>query len=801
MKFTLSWLKKFLDTNLSVAEISEKLTSIGLEVEEIIDRAADLKDFTVAKILEATQHPNADSLRLCKVDTGSEILQIVCGAPNAREGIKVVLAKIGALIPNGEFKIKASSIRGVESNGMLCSETELMIGSGNDGIIELPEDAALGEQFAQYYGIGDVIFDISVTPNRADCLGVYGIARDLAAAGAGKFVSATDVIPAHAGIQLNILDPRLREDDTHRDLSACFITRQFNNIKNQESPKWLQNLLKAIGKEPISALVDITNYICLSFAKPLHVYDADKIKGELSVDYAKDSEKIKALDGKEYILQSSDIVIHDELQVVGVAGIMGGKDSAVSMETTNVILESAIFDRSHIAKTGRRLMIDSDARYRFERGIDQNFVLPGLLIASKMIEEICGGSAAEVSIIGHAHPENRNLTFDCAEIEKRLGIKIPQEKVEKILQSLGFEIKSKDAILSLSIPSWRNDIAIKEDIIEEVIRIYGLDKLSNINLPHAEKVRARFYSKLQRMTHDFRRISAFRGFDEVVTWSFISSFEAKLFAELDESLYVANPISIDLDYMRPSILPNFFKIAKLNQDRGLQDQALFEVGPIFASNYPQKEKTAISAIRSGNFSHKTPLETERTVDFYDIKSDLEALLSDVGFNISKLQITKNAPSYYHPGKSAVIHLGKNLLGYFGEIHPKILKYYDLAGPIVAFELILSDIPESKLKFGKKSEYFVSGYQAVSRDFAFIMPIVVQASEIEKLVMSIDNKLIKKFEIFDIYQGNKIEAGYKSVAFNILLQADDRTLIDEEMRSLSDKIIGSIEVKFAAKLRS
>jgi phenylalanyl-tRNA synthetase beta chain len=778
MKFTLSWLKKFLDTNLSVAEISEKLTSIGLEVEEIIDQGPALKDFTVAEILDAEKHPNADSLKLCKVDTGSEILQIVCGASNARSGIKVVLAKVGTIIPNGQFKIKASSIRGIDSNGMLCSEEELLIAKNSSGIIELSSDAVLGESFAKYYGTHDPVFDISVTPNRADCLGVYGIARDLAAAGAGKF------------LPLEITS----------NIHSSFITRKFTNLKNCESPKWLQDLLRSIGKEPISALVDITNYICLTFSKPLHVYDADKINGTLFVARAKSGEKMQALDGKKYDLQDDDIVICDDSQIVGIGGIMGGADSAVSMETTNIILESATFDQSQIAKTGRRLMIDSDARYRFERGIDNAFVLPGLLIASKMIEEICGGIAADPIMIESNLVSNK-IEFHLSEINKRLGIEISIEKVLEILNSLGFEIEVDCETLHLLVPSWRNDISIKEDIVEEVIRIYGLDKLGKEHLPHAEKIQNRFYTKLQRRIHDSRRISAFRGFDEVITWSFMSSSDASLFSEISNDLYLANPITVDLDYMRPSILPNLLKIVKLNQDRGSSSISLFEVGPIFASNYAQKEKTAISALRSGSASYKTAIENERKVDFYDIKSDVEALLLDFGFSVSKLQISRNTPKYYHPGRSAALHLGKNLIGYFGEIHPTVLKHYDISTPVIAFELMISDIPESKLKFGKKPEYFVSDYQSVSRDFAFSMPLDVQAIDIEKAVISIDQNLIKSFQIFDIYKGDKIEAERKSVAFNIVMQANDRTLTDLEIQSVSDKIIASIELKFSAKLRS
>ena len=791
MKFTLSWLKKFLETDLSISELSEKLTSIGFEVEEVVTKELAPNSFFIAEIISAEKHPNADSLQVCKVDAGDEVLDIVCGAPNARAGIKVVLAKVGSIIPNGGFKIKASAIRGSSSNGMLCSEQELMTGNDSDGIIELPSDAVVG---SEYQIDDDPMFDISVTPDKAFGLGVYGIARDLAAAGAGKLKSLDIKLPEYkSGDLVEIKDS---------SLSSCFIARKFTGIKNQESPEWLQKLLRGIGKEPISALVDITNYICLTFARPLHVYDASKVDGALIVDYAKSGEKLKALDGNEYELQEKDIVIRDKSKVLGIAGIIGGEESGSYMETTDIILESALFDQPHIANTGRRLLIDSDARYRFERGIDSNFVLDGFELASQMIEEICSGIPEEIIVQGNPKSDLRTIAFELASIKKLLGIDISKDKVIEILSSLGFGIEDNGNNLGLTIPSWRGDVAIKEDIIEEIIRIYGFDHLPKTKLPISDKIQSRMYSGLQRKANDFRKMLAHRGFDEVISWSFMSSSDAELFTDLNDKLYLANPITVDLDYMRPSILPNLLKMVNLNQSRNITDLNLFEMGPIFSlKNNDANGSVAISGLRSGDFIENTALHDSRKVDIYDIKADMDALLSEYNFPMSKLQLGTDTPSYYHPGRSAVVKLGKNMFGYFGEIHPKILKHCGITHRVVAFELIISNMPESKLKYGKRSEYKVSDYQGVNRDFAFMIPEDVPAANIEKLVMGLDNKLIRKFRIFDIYQGDKIEEGYKSVAFNILIQSDDKTLLDEELQEISNKIIVSVETKLGGKIRA
>ena len=788
MKFTFSWLKKFLDTTLSAQEIANHLTRIGLEVENIVDYNEILKDFVVAEILSTQPHPNADNLKLCKVNVGNnEILDIVCGASNARAGIKVVLAKIDTLIPNGQFKIKASVIRGESSNGMLCSCEELTITpemmllksdtrnleSEQKGIIELPSDAKIGQKFADQYL--DIVFDISITPNRADCLGVYGVARDLAASGAGTIMSSCYVSEA----------------------SGDLLLQKIHDVKNVNSPDWLQNFLRNIGKEPISALVDITNYMSLSFARPMHVYDASKIIGDLRICSANTGDVMRGLDDKDYSLLDGDIVIRDEEKIVAIAGIIGSLSSAVSSDTKEVILESAFFDPIKIAKTGRRLSIESDARYRFERGVDPCFLSPALQIATQLIQDICGGEVGEKIVNGSVNYIPTIIDFDISYIEQRLGIEIPLEKTQAILRDLGFQSQENGNILKIQVPSWRADVSIKDDIVEELIRIHGLENLKkspcNINFG------TRYYSQSQRKLADLRRVAAFAGFDEVLTWSFMSSKDAALYSDIKDELYIANPITVDVDYMRPVIASNLLKIVKTNQDRGYKNLSLFEVGPVFSFHHDGiVEKNVLCCLRSGEIQSKTALEDAKLVDFYDIRADFDELLKNCSINFSK--ISSETPKYYHPGRSAAFYLGKLLIGYIGELHPSVLQHYEITEPVVILELMISDLPDSKLKFGQKTHYEVSNYQMVSRDFAFIVDINLEAIEIERLVLSIDPKLIKSFEIFDIYISEQIGTNLKSIAFNITLQAQDRTLSEQETKEISEKIIFSMQQKFHAKLR-
>lgn len=779
MKFTLSWLKRFLDTDASVKTIVNTLNSIGLEVEDVVDRSAELKDFTVAEILETTPHPNADKLKVCKVRSADDILQIVCGAPNARAGIKVILAKVGSLIPNGHFKIKASEIRGVASHGMLCSANELMIGIDSSGIVELPTNAIIGQECAKYYGLDDPVIEISVTPNRGDCLGVYYIAKELAAKGIGS------VIAIEKGGTVN----------------TTFATLNICNIQNKPSPEWLQMLLKNIGQTPISAVVDITNYICISFARPIHAYDTDKLSGALNVDFATTSEKFAALNSKEYELSTEDLVIRDNNAVQALAGIIGGASSSCDMTTQNITLESAIFNSVAVAKSGRRHKIDTDSRHRFERGVDPAMVIPALTLAAQMIVEICGGNREEM--ICHPHedknPREKSLAFDIRELKRVTGLSLSREEIVPILQRLEFIIlnhsfrEDDKNILHLTIPSFRHDIHIQEDIVEEIIRIYGYEHLPLVALPDHHI--ARVLTNTQRRSADAKRMLTSRGYHELVTWSFMDSKKAAMFSAIRPELQLQNPISSELDYIRPTILPNILAAIQKNLARSIEDLAFFEVGPVFSD----AETLSIAVARIGQMNEKNPHNTNRNVDVFDIKEDVELLLREMGIILDKCSFG-DAPHYYHPYRSASINLGKNVLGYFGEIHPLILETYGIANAVVAFELNLNSIPEIKLKYGYKGIFAASDYQPVSRDFAFVVDVDHPVGGMISTIRNVDKKLIRDVSLFDVYTGNKIAQGKKSLAFNVLFQADDRTLNEDEINALSYSIIDTMEKKYQGELR-
>jgi len=827
MKFTLSWLKQFLETSASITEIAESLTAIGLEVEEVIDKAAELQKFEVAYITNAKPHPSADKLKLCDVETKSGMLQIVCGASNARAGIKVVLANIGVEIPNGKFKIKESTIRGEKSCGMLCSEEELLLASESEGIIELPEDAFVGEPFTKYYGLDDPVFVINVTPNRGDALGVYGIARDLAAKGIGtlKELEIPEIKSTFTSkIKLNVQD---------KEACPLFTFREIRNLKNKPSPDWLQKLLKNINVKTISSLVDVTNYISYSFGQPMHAYDADKIKGGIivgrhckrhceekrSFDEAisarhteiataalqprNDETTFHALNGKEYLLTENDLAIKDETGVQGLAGVIGGADSSCSDSTTNIILEAACFNAKTVAASGRRFQIDTDARYRYERNIDRNFTEKALSLATKMILSICESSeVSEVVIEGEKEPLKKSLDFSAGYLEKITGIKLNIKEIEVILNKLGFATDIKSEIINITPPSWRHDINILEDVVEEITRIYGYDKIENIKLPELEQdnTKLREYKRIST----FKRILASKGYDEVVTNSFMNSEDAKLFAEVKEELFLLNPISIEDDYMRPNIIPNLLSIVQKNLARSIKDMAFFEVGPSFID--VSTEYTYLTAIITGSYNNKNPHSLGRNYDIFDIKSDLEQVLDYAGLSIDKCIITNGvAPSYYHPTRSINIALGKNLLGHFGQIHPKILKHYDIKEEVFAFELNITNLPLSKAKFGKRDEFAVSDFQANFRDYAFVIDENQPVGEIIAYINNFNKKLVKSVTLFDIYSGDKLSGdklpmGKKSIAIRIGLQADDRTLSDTDLNLFSKDLIAAISQKFQGTLR-
>lgn len=792
MRFTILWLKQFLDTNATIEEIAHTLTMTGLEVEDVDNRQEELNAFTVAEIVETIAHPEANKLKICKVNTGSKILQIVCGAPNARGGIKVALAQVGAIIPNGKLKIKKSRIRNIESCGMLCSADELNIGSHSSGIIELPDNAIIGEHIAKYFGLDDPVIHINITPNRADSLGVYGIARDLAASGIGK-LKPLKIPKINTTFKSNITLAINNE-------IACpfFAIREIKNIDNKERPTWLKNYLQNIGLKSISPIVDITNYISYTFGQPMHAYDKSKIKDKLIVETLDDLTKFKALNEKEYELIKEDLIIRDTKEIHCLAGIIGSHKSSCTINTTSIILEAASFNPNFITSSGRRLNIDTDSRYRFERNVDREFTLNALDYATNLITSICGGEASEVIYKGNNKLPVQTLEFPLNFFKSRTSLEIDKETIISILSKLGFKCVLNQEIINIEIPSWRYDVSIKEDIVEEIIRIYGYDKLPQVPLPNAN--RSKVIPYYQRRISDIKRLLATNGYTEIVSWSFMDSKIAQLFASLNEELIIANPISSDLNYMRPSILPNLIKIVHNNINRSFKDLSLFEIGPIFEDTNDNNLITSVAGIRTGLTVPKNNYGTSRLFDVFDIKADIELILNHFGLNINKCQIKNNALSYFYPTKSASLTLGKKIISYFGQIHPTILKQFNINSDIMAFELLISKLPIGKEKFGKKTELISSDYQMVIRDYAFIVDINQPVGEILEAIRNIDRKLIKAVSLFDLYYGDKIQSGEKSIAISISIQDNSKTLSEEDIDALDKSILLMMNQKFSALLR-
>lgn len=791
MRFTISWLKQFLDTDATLEQITNCLTMTGLEVEEIEDHSKALEAFEVAEITETTRHPDANKLKVCKVKAKSGMLQIVCGAPNARAGIKVVLANVGTLIPNGNFKIKQAQIRGVDSSGMMCSFEEIGLKGDSDGIIELQNDAVIGDNVAKYLGADDPVIHINVTPNRADALGVYGIARDLAASNLGKLKELK--IPAFSG--------NFRSDYSLqvKDNSACplFAIREIRNVQNAKTPAWLKNLLENIGVGSISPLVDVTNYISYSFGQPMHAYDADKISKDLIVEPLSGETNFKALNEKEYKLQGGDLVIRDKNAVHCLAGIIGGQDSACDLSTKNVVLEAASFSSEFISKTGRRLMIDTDSRYRFERNVDREFTKKALDFATDLIVSICGGEASEMVSIGDEKLPTRSIEFPVSFLKSRTNLSLSAQKICGILTSLGFACATKGEIIDITIPSWRYDVSLKEDIVEEIVRIYGYDKLPEDKLPEAQI--SRIIPREQKRISDIKRSLASAGYHEIVTWSFMDSKKAELFAQLKDELKLINPISSDLDYMRPSILPNLLNAAHNNINRSFKDLSLFEVGPIF-ENAGEKVLNNASGIRCGMNLMKNHYGNQREFDAFDTKADIANILQIAGLDINQCQITSDAPSYYHPTRSASVRLGKNILGYFGQVHPSVLKEFDIDSDVFAFEVNIENLPFGKNKYGKRPEFKSSNYQMITRDYAFMVSSDQPVGEMLKFIQNTNKNLVKAVNLFDIYSGDKIEEGKKSVALSVNIQDDNKTLVEADIESINKAIIDGMKQKFGAELR-
>lgn len=796
MKITLSWLKDHLDTTASLDTILETLTKIGLEVDAVKDLTQVLDPFKVAKITATTPHPEADRLKICQVDVGTgSPLQIVCGGPNARAGITVVLAPIGVTIPTNGLVIKESKIRGVESHGMLCSLDELGLGEGGGSIIELPEATPLGTPVADALHASDPVIEIGLTPNRGDCAGVRGIARDLAAAGLGtlkplKPVKHTDVVSK----PLVHLDA---PEGACPQFGACLI----RGVKNGPSPEWLRRKLESIGEKSISALVDVTNYFTFDQSRPLHVFDAAKLTGNLTVRLAKGGESFLALNKETYELTNQDVAIFDESgTAVSLGGIMGGLDSGVTQDTTDVLVECALFDPIGVALTGRHHGIHSDARYRFERGMDPASVVPGISQAVDLIQELCGGTPGPIQISGTEPQWRRSVTMRFARLKSLTGLDLSPTESADYLKGLGFVLTHDDVTLTAQVPSWRVDVNREEDLIEEVTRLYGLDRLPPVSLPRKEGGFGGAYSPFTLRSSKIRRTLAGRGMAEAITWSFLSSTDAERFGGGHADLKILNPISQDLSDLRPSILPNLLRAASRNRNHGVDRGALFEVGPIYRNLTPEGQIECVSAVRFGT-NHADHWQKEhRNVTPYDVKADVVAVLDLCGLDTHNFQIIPGAPAWFHPGRSATIQQGpKTILGYFGELHPSILEALDLDGPVMGFEVFLSAMPARKPK--AKKTFIAPTFQAVERDFAFLVAAQTPGDALVQAAAKTDPKLITDVTLFDVYAGKGIPEGFKSIALRVRIQPTTATLTDQDINALSEKIMTTITQKTGASLRA
>ena len=799
MKFTLDWLRQHLDFDASLEQVAETLTQIGLEVEEVEDRGATFAPFRVAYVESAERHPDADRLQVLKVKTAdsNELVQVVCGAPNARAGMKGIFAPSGTYIPGLDVTLKKSKIRGVESNGMMVSEKEMCLSDEHNGIIEVDDALEIGTPMAEVFGLSDPIIDIAITPNRADCACVRGIARDLAAAGLGSLKPLE--IQKIAGTYESPVKVEIHDENCN-----MFLGRYIKNVKNGPSPKWLQDRLKAVGLRPISALVDITNLMTLDVNRPLHVYDADKLNGNIHVRAAKGGETLDALNDKSYTLMEGQVVICDENNVLGLGGIVGGVETGCTEETTNVFLECAVFNPERNARTGRDLQVDSDARYRFDRGIDGAFSFDGIEMATQIILDLCGGEVSEVVQAGSAPDITKEITMNFNHPKKLIGIEVSPERQEEIFVSLGFEVISKTAEdITVKSPSWRHDMAIPQDLVEEVARIHGYDNLPVLSVVKPSLTESAESVILQR-TRLSRAALASQGYNECVTYSFMRDDRAAMFGSNDNGqLKLVNPISSEWNQMRPSILANLIEAAKSNVDRSFANVALFEVGPIYKSSKPDGQEMVATGLRQGQMSdkHWSSNEAAREVDIYDVKADVMALLETLGAPTANLRVQRNAPEYYHPGRSATLSLGKNVIAVFGEIHPEITEHFDVKGPLVGFEVFLKQLPPQKKKSTTRPVLNLNPLQPVTRDFAFIVDQNVEADEIVKAAVTADKKLITDTNIFDVYQGKGIDDGKKSIAITVTLQPQDQTLTDQDLEAVSKKIIDAVSAKTQATLRA
>lgn len=796
MKFTLSWLKDHLDTTASVDEIAETLTDLGLEVEGVSNPAERLADFTIGKVISAEKHPDADRLMVCKVMTDEGEKQIICGAPNAREGITVVIAKPGTYVPGIDTTIQVGKIRGVESHGMMASEREMELSDEHSGIIELPS-GEIGQRFSDWLAENeparvDPVIEIAITPNRPDALGVHGIARDLAARGLGT-LKPREYIPVEGHFPSPIA---VSIDDDTLDGCPLFAGRVIRGVRNGPSPQWLQDRLRAIGLRPISALVDITNFFTFDRNRPLHVFDADKVSGGLRVHRAKGGETLRALDEKDYTLQPGMMAISDETGPESIGGIMGGEQTGVTEDTVNVFVESAYWDHVQIALTGRALKINSDARYRFERGVDPEFTLPGLEHATRMILDLCGGEASDVVIAGDVPNHARAYRLDAARVQRLVGMEIPESDQRQTLTRLGFRLEGDLA----HVPSWRPDVQGEADLVEEVARIASLTRLEGVPLPRPFGVPKPVMTPIQRRKQMARRTCAALGYNECVSYSFIDQASAALFGGGDDATMLENPISSEMSHMRPSLLPGLLQAASRNQARGYMDLALFEIGPAFSGGEPGEQADQVTGLLVGRTGAKDVHGASRPVDVYDVKADAEALLGAMGAP-EKVQILRNGADWWHPGRHGVICLGpKKVLGIFGELHPRILDAMGVKGPAMAFTLWPDAVPLPRKAGATRPALELADLQAVERDFAFVVDADVEALALVNAAAGADKALIETVRVFDQFSGGTLGEGKKSLAVTVRLQPRDKTLTEAGIEAVCARIVDKVAKATGGVLR-
>ena len=793
MKTTVSWLKTHIDIDASVDEIVTRLVMLGHDVDGVDDPAKALAGFKVARVVSAEKHPNADRLRVCIVDAGAGEVQVVCGAPNARAGMKGVFGPAGITVPRTARKLEESTIRGVASRGMLMSAYELAVSDDHEGIIDLPDDAPVGMAYTEYAGLGDPVIDIKVTPNRADCLGVRGLARDLSAAALGR-MKPLDETPAPGsftspiGIKLT-------------DLKACplFLGRHIRGLKNGPSPDWLKRRLESIGLRPISALVDITNFLTFDLNRPLHVFDAGKVKGDLVVRFAKPGEKLLALNGREYSLDAEVTAIADDNGVQSLGGVMGGEPTSCTEGTTEVFIEAALFDPVRTAATGRRLVILSDARYRFERGIDPEFTAPGLEIATRLVLELCGGEASEVVVAGAVPEWRRDYLLRDNRVAELGGLAIPPEEARGILESLGFAVAGERDAFRVTPPPWRGDVVGEADLVEEVLRVKGYDDIPPVPLPRDTVIARPAIDPRRRRIELVRRSLASRGLTEAVTFSFISAAAAERFGGGQAALHLVNPISADLDQMRPSVLPNLIEAARRNADRGFADVALYEVGPLYRDDSPEGQATVAAGLRAGRLGPRDWHDSPGEADLFTAKADAVAALAAAGAPVDNLQVSGDPPAWFHPGRAGVLRLGPTVLGHFGELHPEILDVFELKGPVAAFEAMIEAVP---LPRGGRARPLLrlSVFQPVERDFAFVVDRDVAAETLLRAARGVDRKLASDVRLFDVYEGAGLPDGKKSLAITVTLQPQDATLTDSEIEAFSSRLVTAVEKATGGTLR-